>query len=75
MNRIVIHSRVGADGVLELSVPIGKEESDRDVEVIIEPAQPKSGASADQDEWRQFVSETAYLPSRSASKYFLVCSR
>jgi len=30
MNRIVIHSRVGADGVLQLTVPVGEADADRE---------------------------------------------
>ncbi len=37
MNRMVPHSRVGADGVLHISVPIGKEDADRDDTVRYEP--------------------------------------
>ena len=58
MNRMVLQSRVGADGVLHISVPIGKEDADSDVQVTIDPI----GAGAPpmtQEEWRQFVMETA----------------
>ena len=37
MNRMVLHSRVGADGVLHLTVPIGKEDADREVRVTHRP--------------------------------------
>ena len=59
MNRIVVHSRVGADGVLQLAVPMGVAEADREVEVTIEPAAPKHDAGSLQEEWQQFVRETA----------------
>jgi uncharacterized protein (DUF433 family) len=59
MNRIVMHSRIGADGVLQLAVPIGLAEADREVEVTIEPAAPKRDAGGEREEWEQFVHETA----------------
>ena len=59
MNRIVVHSRIGADGVLQLAVPIGLAEADREVEVTIEPAVQEREESAEREEWQQFVHETA----------------
>ena len=56
MNRIVLHSRVGTDGVLQLTVPIGVAEADREVEVTIEPAAP---STMTQEEWHKFILETA----------------
>lgn len=56
MNRIVLHSRVGTDGILQLAVPIGVAEADREVEVTIKPAAP---APMTQEEWRKFILETA----------------
>ena len=41
MNRIVLHSRVGTDGVLQLTVPIGVADADRKVEVTIAPLEEK----------------------------------
>lgn len=59
MNRMVVHSRVGADGVLHLTVPIGAAEADRVVQVTIEAPEPKPQSNSDREEWRQFVLETA----------------
>jgi hypothetical protein len=59
MNRIVVHSRVGADGFLQLSVPVGLADADRKVQVTIEPAELQPGSGSEQDDWRQFVLETA----------------
>ena len=58
MNRMVLHSRVGADGVLHLTVPIGQEAADREVRVTIDPV-PVSPPGMTQEEWRQFVLSTA----------------
>ena len=59
MNRMVVHSRVGADGILHITVPIGKDDADREVEVTIQAAKPKPGTASAQETWRQFVVETA----------------
>ncbi len=58
MNRTVLHSRVGADGILHIRVPIGKEDADREVQVTIDPVREDS-PSMTREEWRQFVMETA----------------
>jgi hypothetical protein len=59
VERIVVHSRVGADGVLRLNVPIGAAAADGEVEVTIEAADPKQPTNAEREEWRQFVLSTA----------------
>jgi hypothetical protein len=58
MNRIVFHSRIGADGVLRITVPIGKEDADREVRVTIDPA-PVGPPPMTAQEWRDFVLATA----------------
>ncbi len=58
MTRLVIHSRVGADGVVHITVPIGKEDADRDVQVTIDPA-PVEPPPMTEQEWRAFVLSTA----------------
>jgi hypothetical protein len=58
MNRMVLHSRVGSDGVLHIDIPIGKECADRQVQVTIDPI-GAGPPSMSQEEWRQFVMETA----------------
>ena len=37
MNRIVVKSRVGSDGVLHLHLPVGQAEADKEVQVTVEP--------------------------------------
>lgn len=56
MNRMVLHSRIGDDGVLQLTVPVGKEQANRDVEVTIAPVEKPSMT---QEEWREFILSTA----------------
>ena len=58
MTRMVIHSRIGADGVLHITVPMGKEDADREVQVTIDPA-PVGPPQMRQEEWRAFVLSTA----------------
>jgi hypothetical protein len=56
MNRIVVRSKVDADGVLRMAVPVGAAEADREVQVTIDPlAAPRMT----QDEWREFIFSTA----------------
>jgi hypothetical protein len=56
MNRIVVRSRVGSDGVLQLALPVGPANADREVQITVEPVGP-SGLSP--EEWRQRILETA----------------
>jgi hypothetical protein len=58
MTRMVIHSRVGADGVLHITVPMGKEVADREVQVTADPA-PVGPLPMTEQEWRAFVLSTA----------------
>jgi len=58
MNRTVVQSRVGSDGVLHVTIPFGKEDADREVRVIIDPA-PVGPPPMTQEEWRDFVLATA----------------
>ncbi len=56
MNRMVFQSRVGANGILQLAVPIGEADADREVQVTIDPV---TQAPMTRDEWRAFVLKTA----------------
>jgi hypothetical protein len=46
MNRIVVQSRVDADGVVRIAIPVGEAEADRPVQVTVESA-PARPAAAD----------------------------
>jgi hypothetical protein len=59
MDPIVVHSRIGADGVLQITVPIGPADAGREVDVTIKPAEPEHRKNSKQQEWRQFILETA----------------
>jgi hypothetical protein len=56
MNRIVIKSKVGRNGILQLTLPIGPADANQDVQVTVEPLgkQPPTA-----EEWRQFILATA----------------
>ena len=56
MNRIVVKSRIGSDGILQLALPVGPADADREVQITIEPVD-HSAPSA--DEWRRRILETA----------------
>lgn len=56
MHRTILKSHVGADGVLQVQVPFGAAEANREVQVTIEPAPPGAMTT---DEWRTWVEATA----------------
>ena len=58
MNRMVLQSRVGSDGVLHITVPIGKEDADREVQVTIDPVRVDRPLMT-QEEWRDLILTTA----------------
>jgi hypothetical protein len=53
MNRTIVRSRVGADGVLH--VPLAAEDANQDVVVTIEPAEPDVNGGAGYSAWLQAV--------------------
>lgn len=55
MNPLVITSKVGADGVLHLDVPVGTANANREVKVSIQLASPPLTP----EEWRAFIQQTA----------------
>jgi hypothetical protein len=57
LNRLVITSTVGSDGVLRLAVPLGVAAAHQDVRITIEPAAHRRPMT--QEEWRSFVMSTA----------------
>jgi len=56
MNRIVLKSKVGRDGILHLALPVGMAEVDQEVQVTIEPV---VRPAMTQDEWRAWVAAMA----------------
>ena len=55
MDRIVLKSRVGSNGILQLSVPMGVADADREVQVTVEPIK----TPLSQEEWARRVLENA----------------
>ena len=55
MNRMVVKSKVGSDGVLHLDLPLGDEEAEREVLVTVESSPP----AMTQEQWRAWVESMA----------------
>jgi hypothetical protein len=56
MNRIVVTSRVGSNGVLQLNLPVGSAAADQEVQVTVEPLGPSAMSV---DDWKRGILETA----------------
>jgi hypothetical protein len=56
VNRIVLKSRVGSNGILQLTLPMGAADADREVQITVEPVGPSTQSA---DEWRRCILETA----------------
>lgn len=56
MTRIVLQSRVDSKGVLQVTLPMGIAEANREVQVTVEPLQ---ATTMSQEEWRRQVLQTA----------------
>jgi len=60
MDIVEVQSRVGPDGVLSLSVPVGSENANREVTVTIAGVSaPASQKPSNQREWKAFLDRTA----------------
>jgi hypothetical protein len=60
MTYVEIKSRVGADGILTVTLPLGPEEANREVRVIVKPAgNRQSTVPPIPEEWRTFVKRMA----------------
>lgn len=51
MSRLIVHSKVGPDGVLRLNVPVGAIEADREMQITIEPVAPLGATSLEHSSW------------------------
>ncbi len=56
MDRIVVKTQVGSNGILQLTLPVGLADANREVQVTVEPTNP---ATLSPDEWRRGILETA----------------
>jgi hypothetical protein len=52
-----VKSKVSRDGILHLSVPVGLEEAEKDVQVTVEPCVPKKPMT--REEWHAWVDSMA----------------
>ncbi len=61
MTHIELRTKVGPDGVLTLSVPVGMTEANKDVKVVVESVEPgpKTASEMTREEWHEFIAETA----------------
>lgn len=57
MNQVILNSRVGADGVLRVTLPLGQADADREVQVIVSPMTPTTPMT--KDEWKTWVESMA----------------
>jgi hypothetical protein len=57
MQTVQIHSRIGADGVLKLSLPLGPQDANKDVVVTIRGIE-SSDSIARQQSWIEFIDAT-----------------
>ena len=55
MNRMMVKSKVGGDGMLRLDLAIGAHEANKEVQVTVEP----TPATITQEEWRSHILATA----------------
>ncbi len=51
--------QVGADGVLNLAVPLGREDANKTVRVVLETVETPAGPVSDPEEWRRFIERTS----------------
>ncbi len=57
MNRMVVKSKVGSDGILHLDLQVGMEGADKEVQVTIEPVASKKAMT--REEWHAWVDSMA----------------
>ncbi len=56
MDRIVVNSRVGSDGILQVTLPVGAAAADQEVKIIVEPIVSTEQST---DEWQRCILDTA----------------
>jgi hypothetical protein len=60
MGHVEIKSRVGADGILMVSLPLGLSEANREVKVVVEPIDgPAMRPTLSRSDWQDFVAGMA----------------
>jgi hypothetical protein len=56
MNRMTLKARVGKDGILQVTLPVGVADANREVQVTVEPT---STPEVSQDDWHAWLNSTA----------------
>lgn len=56
MNRMIVRSRIGSDGILHMDIPVGAADAGRQVQITIEP---EAAASKTPQEYSDFLDATA----------------
>ncbi len=62
MNKVILTSQVGADGVLSVTVPLKPEEANKTVRVTVEAleaAETPTTRPMTREEWLKFIDKTA----------------
>lgn len=60
MSHVEITSRVDADGILRICIPLGADEANREVKVVVEPTSVSEAMQPhDQQSWREFIQTMA----------------
>ena len=60
MTHLELRARIGPDGILILNVAVGISAANREVKVIVEPAEAAAEtARLTREQWARFVDETA----------------
>jgi len=62
MNKVILTSQVGADGVLKMSIPLKPEDANKTVRVTVEPvdeAEAPATRPTTREEWLKFIEKTA----------------
>ena len=60
MTQLELRARIGPDAILKLNVHVGISEANREVKVIVEPAEAAAEtAELNPEKWARFVDETA----------------
>jgi hypothetical protein len=60
MRHVEFKSKVGPDGVLTLTIPVGLSAANCDVNIIVESAEPSAGTDPmNRDQWNRFIASTA----------------
>jgi hypothetical protein len=62
MNKVILTSQVGTDGVLKMSIPLKPEDANKPVRVTVEPldeAEAPATRPTTREEWLKFIENTA----------------